>query len=93
MYHRFERILLLALLVSSQLALGPRAIAGVVISELMYHPGSDETAEFVELFNTDASAVNLEDWCFDGIDFCFGPGATLGPIPSRAKPTTIWFVP
>lgn len=51
----------------------------VVINEMMYHPASgDELDEFLELYNTTASPIDLENWCFtDGIILCFGPGATI----------------
>jgi hypothetical protein len=52
--------------------------ADVVITELMYHPASDlETEEFIELYNTGALDADLQDWCFDGVDFCFPPGTIL----------------
>ena len=45
----------------------------IVINELNYHPGSDlDGDEFIELHNTSASPVNLENWCFtSGFDLCF----------------------
>ena len=51
-----------------------------VFNEIMYNPGSfdgAENLEFVELYNTGGGAVDLSDWCFDGIDFCFTPGASI----------------
>ncbi len=52
--------------------------ADVVISELMYHPVSDDDREeFVELFNTGASAVDLGGWRLDGVGLDFPPGATI----------------
>ncbi len=52
--------------------------ANVVINEIMYHPPSDlEVHDFLELHNTGASTVNLQDWCVGGIDFCFGAGASI----------------
>ncbi len=52
----------------------------VVITELMYHPpdAAGPDAEFLELTNAGSTAVSVEGWCFRGITFCFGPGATLG---------------
>lgn len=53
--------------------------ADVVITELMYHPASDTRSdEYIEIFNTGASVVDLSNWCFDGVTFCFNPGATIG---------------
>ena len=54
------------------------ARADVVISELMYHPASDTVAdEFIELYNTGGTAVDLAGWCFDGIVFCFEAGDSI----------------
>jgi len=53
--------------------------ASVVISELMYHPGSDTRAdEYIEILNTGGTAVDLSNWCFDGVIFCFTPGFMIG---------------
>lgn len=53
----------------------------VVISEVMYHPISEnDDDEFIELHNRGASALNLANWQFtDGIDFTFATNATLAP--------------
>ena len=74
---------LLVLVVAALLAVASAspASAAVVISELMYHPDSEEAGDqFVEIYNTSPSAtVTLDNWCFDGVQFCFPPGATIGP--------------
>jgi hypothetical protein len=46
---------------------------GVVISEIMYHPSSENVLEeYIELFNKGASAVNLNGWRFSGgVQFTF----------------------
>jgi spore coat protein CotH len=50
----------------------------VVINELHYHPDDDDPgAEFIELFNTTGSSVNLGGWCIDGIDYCFPAGSSI----------------
>ena len=60
------------------LLLPSAATAQVVINELMYHPLSDKSGDdFVELYNTGGAPVDLSDWCFDGITFCFTPGASI----------------
>ncbi len=68
----------------------------VVISEIMYDPESDQDGdEFLELYNPTGSAVDLTGVCVDGIDFCFGPGASIGagqyivlsPDPARTLTT------
>ncbi|MBS3095188.1 lamin tail domain-containing protein [Candidatus Woesearchaeota archaeon] len=47
------------------------ANANVVISEIMYNPnqGSDTDIEWVEIYNTGASAVDLSGWKLDGSNF------------------------
>ena len=52
----------------------------VIINEIMYHPESDiDFDEFIEIYNTTASPIDLTDWCFtDGVVLCFGPGTTIG---------------
>ena len=47
------------------------ANANVVISEIMYNPnqGSDTDIEWVEIYNTGASAVDLSSWKLDGSNF------------------------
>jgi spore coat protein CotH len=59
------------------LAAGP-ADAAVVINEIMYHPASDDDGlEYVELHNTGGASVDLSNWCFDGITYCFPGGTTI----------------
>ena len=54
------------------------AAPAVVINELNYNPEDDNPAdEFIELFNTTGTAVDLTGWCIDGISYCFGPGAAI----------------
>jgi hypothetical protein len=47
--------------------------SAVVISEIMYHPASENPKEeYVELFNRGATPVNVNGWRFsDGVDFVF----------------------
>ncbi len=56
------------------------AAASVVISEIMYNPASDESppgiAEWIEVVNTGASAVDMSNWLFDDED-----ATNWGPIP------------
>ena len=58
--------------------LGPLP-ADVVINEIFYNqPGSIETLEFVEIYNTGAVAVDLTGWSFtEGIQFTFRPGTQI----------------
>jgi hypothetical protein len=65
-------------------ALGALAIlcspvrATVIINEIMYHPASVyEKREFLELYNTGTTAVDLSAWCIDGISFCLPSGASI----------------
>jgi PKD repeat protein len=55
--------------------------ARIVITEIMYNPPEtgNDTLEFIELFNNDTAAVNLQGFYFsDGVDFIF-PDYTLQP--------------
>jgi hypothetical protein len=53
------------------------AQAEITISEIMYHPSSENPAEeYIELYNPAASAVDLSGWRFtSGVQFTF-PGGT-----------------
>jgi hypothetical protein len=59
----------------------PAAAAGpdVAITELHFHPESDdEDEEVVELHNPGPGAADLTGWCFtSGISHCFDPGTTI----------------
>ncbi|OWY62788.1 hypothetical protein B7486_56555, partial [cyanobacterium TDX16] len=66
------------------LVLLPTAPAGaagpdVAITELHFHPGSDdEDEEVVELHNPGPGDADLTGWCFtSGISHCFAPGTTI----------------
>ena len=52
----------------------------VLISEIMYHPGSEDVAEeYIELYNRGFDPVDLLDWQISaGVQFTF-PGVTLNP--------------
>ena len=50
----------------------------VVISEIMYHPGSDlDSDEFLEIANRGGTAVDVSGWCFGGITLCLASGTTI----------------
>ena len=55
--------------------------ASVVITEIMYHPGSDfEEEEFIEILNTGSTTQSLDGWRFsNGVNFSFPPGEELEP--------------
>lgn len=46
----------------------------VIINELMYNPGTgNQDDEYIELYNTTAAPINLENWSFSsGINYTFG---------------------
>lgn len=70
------RIAIACLLGAAVLAWG-----GVTIDEVMYHPQSESIAEeYIELLNTDASAVDVSGWAFTkGVRFTFPAGTTIPP--------------
>ena len=53
---------------------------GLVISEIMYHPvDQDETLEFIELYNNQATSEDLSGYAFtNGIQYEFKPGTVIG---------------
>ena len=56
-------------------------VSGVIISEIMYHPSSENVLEeYIELFNQGASAVSLNGWRFSaGVNYTF----TNASIPAN----------
>lgn len=58
-------------------------LPNLVINEIHYNPcttqGDDLVYEFVEIYNADAAAVDLEGISFIGLDFSFPAGATIAP--------------
>jgi|GEM_PF-2652211 len=59
----------------------------LVISEIMYHPAEldlpypdyedREDAEFLEIWNSGTAAIDVSNYSFDGISYCFPTGTTL----------------
>jgi hypothetical protein len=75
---------ILPLLMLAVWFVSPRSVAAatpgsIVINELMYHPVSEvDNDEFLELYNTTNSPIDLGGWCFtNGIAVCFTPGTTI----------------
>ena len=69
---KFLKLLLLSLIFALAASMTP---AQVVIHEIAYHPASDlDGDEFLELYNVGGAPVDLDGWCFEGIELCFGPG-------------------
>ncbi len=65
---------------------GELADSGIVINEIMYHPGHDEAAfeaepiglEYIELYNSGTGAVDLGGWrLVDGVQFTVPAGTTI----------------
>ncbi len=66
---------------------GESADTGIIISEIMYHPGHNDLVfepepinqEYIELFNTGSSLVDLGGWRFvDGVAIELPVGTTIG---------------
>ena len=78
-------------------ALSAFAQAGVVINEIMYRPGTTYpepvAEEFVEIHNTDATAVDISGWTFrSGVSFTFPAAVTIpagGFIVVANNPATV----
>ncbi len=78
----FRNFLLLTALLFSTNAVSAHAqnTKQVIITEVMYHPPSaTKKAEFIELYNANDVAVDLTDWCFEGVVFCFAAETTIEP--------------
>jgi len=59
-------------------------LAGLVISEIMYHPAGDGDAEFIELMNVGPVTLSLEPLRFsDGIEFDFSTGSISELAPGE----------
>ncbi len=55
-------------------------LAGLRITEIMYHPAGEEEAEFIELQNVGSTPLDLAGVRFtSGIDFSFDDGVILAP--------------
>ena len=56
-----------------------RQLLAVVINEIHYNPADNtKLEEFIELYNTGSTAVDLSGWAFtDGVDFTFAPGQQI----------------
>ncbi len=58
------------------------SVPAVVINEIHYNPctdqGDDTLFEFIELYNNDATAIDLSGWSFaDGIEYIFPQGTSI----------------
>ncbi len=60
---------------------GPIRSKNIVINEIMYHPISDDNNDqYVELYNSSATTINLSFWQFtSGISFMFPTNTLLAP--------------
>ena len=69
----------LYLLTLASVLLVNASLADVVINEINYNPpGSEDSAEFVELYNNSGEEVSLAGWKFNkGFDFVFPEGAAI----------------
>ena len=76
-HSRYATTLALLTLVSASLGFGQT----VTVNEIMYHPASeDPREEYVELFNSAATNVNLSGWTIaGGIAFAFPSNSVIAP--------------
>ena len=60
-------------------------VGDVVFTEVHYHALNDNPAEsFVEVLNTTNAAIDLNGWCVEGLEFCFG-----APTPVAAATSLV----
>jgi len=61
--------------------LAVQPVTGVVINEIMYHPGSEDVREeYIELYNRGPATVDVSGWSFSrGVQFLF-PAGTMIPV-------------
>ncbi|MDM8531232.1 lamin tail domain-containing protein [Anaerolineales bacterium HSG25] len=57
----------------AQFFVEPTLTSSLQISELMYHPLTEERYEFIELQNIGQAEANLANLSFEGVDFTFPP--------------------
>src|SRR6185312_1957472 len=77
-----KRHLATALLVAGVLMIGMSAdAANVIITEIMYHPLSEDVREeYIELYNVAGTNVDLAGWSFSkGVQFTFTNSLVLAP--------------
>ena len=96
---RLVALLTLGIVVSALVASGPQAASTtVVINEVDYDQASTDTAEFLELKNVSATAINLDSYAVELVNGT-GGGAVVYPRrstcpTSRCRPvTTTSFAP
>lgn len=70
----------IALLRTSATPVSAATPGDVIINELMYNPATgDQNDEYIELFNTTGSPIDISSWSFSaGITCVFPPGTTIG---------------
>ncbi len=65
---------------TSTVAAAVTPVRAVVINELYYNAvDGNPASEYIELYNPTSGAYSLQGWCIDGINYCFGAGAAMGP--------------
>ena len=72
-----------------------RRLLAVVINELHYNPDDNTSREeFIELYNTGPTAVDLSGWSFtDGVSYTFPQGSQIaagGYVVIAEHPPTLW---
>ncbi|MBK8732821.1 MAG: lamin tail domain-containing protein [Actinomycetales bacterium] len=55
------------------------ATPNVVINEIMYAPGGDGLAEYIEVANPSSESVDLSGWTLSGVGFTFQAGTVILP--------------
>ncbi|MCA9438709.1 MAG: lamin tail domain-containing protein, partial [Candidatus Omnitrophica bacterium] len=72
------RLLLIVSAVFILISANGPAVAEVVLNEIAYHPITDSSAEeYIEIYNTGSTPVDLSGWALEGVGYIFPASTTI----------------